>query len=144
MAASKPIRKLAFPERQPDEKPLEGRNPKTGRFLKGYKGGNGRKPGTRRDLEFALVDEFVKHFEQKGAVAIDRVWRDDPSTYLRVAAGLLPKELKVNVSHRLSIEEFAERFRDLIARANAPLIEGQASQTTLDLKSNPIEDEDEP
>jgi hypothetical protein len=153
MAASKPFQKLAFRERSPDEKPLEGRNPRNGRFLSGNNGGPGRKAGTRRDLEFALVDAVVRDFEKHGVAAIERVREDDPSTYLRIAAGLLPKELHVNVAHDLSIESFAERFKDLIARATGkplPLLEAAQSPTndggceTLDLKPNPVEEDDEP
>jgi hypothetical protein len=131
----------------------DGRDIKNGRFVKGFKGGPGRKLGSRRDLEVALVDAVVKHFEKKGKVAIERVYRDDPSTYLRIAAGLLPKELHVNVAHDLSIESFAERFKDLIARATGkPLSLLEAAQTptndgvceTLDLKPNPEPDDDNP
>jgi hypothetical protein len=96
--------------------PGEGKDPKTGRFVKGYSGGQGVKPGTRRDLEAALVDSVVRHFAEKGDEAIERVWRDDPSTYLRIAAGLLPREMNVNVRSDLGIDTLVQRVRELAAR----------------------------
>jgi hypothetical protein len=95
----------------------------------------------------------VRDFAEHGERVIERVREEDPATYLRIAAGLLPKELHVNVAHDLSIESFAERFKDLIARATGKplsLLEAAQSPTnkgvceTLDLKPNPVEEDDEP
>jgi hypothetical protein len=96
-------------------------------------------------LERALVDAVVRNFELYGEETIERVRQEDPATYLRVAAGLLPKELHVNVSHDLSVESFAERFRDLVARAGkaAQIPSNDGVCKTLDLKPNPVDD-DEP
>jgi AcrR family transcriptional regulator len=135
-------------------KPPPEQNPVNGRFVAGNSGGNGRPPGGRRELERELVAAVVRNFELYGEETIERVRQEDPATYLRVAAGLLPKELHVNVAHDLSIESFAERFKDLIARATGKplaLLEAAQSPTnngvceTLDLKPNPepIEGEDD-
>jgi hypothetical protein len=72
-----------------------------------------------------LVDSVVRHFAEKGDEAIERVWRDDPSTYLRIAAGLLPRETNINVRSDFGIDTLVQRVRELAARgagrAQAPV-----------------------
>jgi hypothetical protein len=90
----------------------------TGRFVTGNIGGPGRVKGTRRDIDKALVDSVCRKFVSYGDEAIDRVIRDDPGTFLKLAASLLPKEFNVNVSHDLGLDRLGERFRELVARAS--------------------------
>jgi hypothetical protein len=154
LKAVKPLEKVRIrPNKAAEPPPGPRQDPKTGRFVLGNAGNGGRKLGTRRDLEMRLVDSVVRDFAEHGERVIERVREEDPATYLRIAAGLLPKELHVNVAHDLSIESFAERFKDLIARATGKplsLLEAAQSPTndgvckTLDLKPNPVEEDDEP
>lgn len=68
-----------------------------GRFLSGNIGG-GRPKGSRNRLGEAFVSDLEAHWLKNGPDAIDRVYANDPSTYLRVVANVLPKELNVTVS----------------------------------------------
>jgi hypothetical protein len=116
--AVKPLEKPRIrSKRDAEPPPGDGKDPKTGRFIKGYSGGPGRKLGTRRDLEMNLVDSVVRHFSANGDEAIERVYREDPSTYLRLAAGLLPREMNVNVRSDLGVDTLMARMRELAARA---------------------------
>ena len=61
--------------------------------------------------------ELADHFEKYGKEAIERVCQDSPGEYLRIIAGLIPKELLlevtqeektswvINAQPRLSVEE---------------------------------------
>jgi hypothetical protein len=82
-----------------------GKNPpardeQSGRFLPGNNGGPGRPRGSRHrlseDFLSAIADDFTVH----GIEAIKRVREEDPCTYIRVVASLLPKEIKADVSQR--------------------------------------------
>ncbi len=56
-------------------------------------GNPGRPKGARNKLGEAFVTALLNDFQTGGIAAIETVRRDDPSTYVRVIAGLLPKEL---------------------------------------------------
>jgi hypothetical protein len=119
----KPIPEVGSPDKPrrsrakypPNKGPVE-KDAKTGRFLPGNNGGPGRQPGSRRDLEQTFVDAVVRNFALHGEETIERVRQEDPSTYLRVAAGLLPREMNVNVRSDLGIDTFVQRVRELAAR----------------------------
>jgi hypothetical protein len=112
------------PNKTSEGPPGAGKDPKTGRFVTGNSGG-GRKLGTRRDLELALVDAVVRDFAEHGETTIERVRQEDPATYMRIAAGLLPKDVNVNVRSDLGIDSLVQRVRELAARgagrAEAPV-----------------------
>lgn len=56
-------------------------------------GNPGRPKGARNKLGEAFVGAMLTDFEAHGVDVIIKVRTDDPSTYVRVIAGLLPKEL---------------------------------------------------
>lgn len=56
-------------------------------------GNPGRPKGARNKLGQAFVGALLKDFEQHGVAVIEQVRIDDPSTYVRTIAGLMPKEL---------------------------------------------------
>ena len=69
-------------------------------FQKGHSGGPGRK-GARNRLNTALLEALAADFEEFGvdAVKITRVER--PAEYLKIVAGILPKELEI-IDNRLA------------------------------------------
>lgn len=58
----------------------------------------GRPKGSRATFAEAFMADVQMHWLVHGKDVIERVAQNDPSTYLRVAAGLLPRELNVTVS----------------------------------------------
>ncbi len=73
------------------------RDGKTGRFLPGNSGLGGRPKGSRnRHSEFFLAS-FAADFEQHGPAVIALVREQQPATYLRIAADLLPKEATLDI-----------------------------------------------
>ena len=71
----------------------------------------GRPKGSRAKFGEAFVTDFLKAWEEGGLVAIKRVRKDDPSTFLRVAASILPKELNVGDSNNKTLEDFLDKFK---------------------------------
>jgi hypothetical protein len=84
---------------------------KTGRFLAGNSGG-GRKPGSRNKLSEAFVADVQASWEKHGAEVLERVAREEPGTYLRVVAALMPKDVRLDVS--VDPVGFAQNFRDAV------------------------------
>src|SRR5262249_44047227 len=73
-------------------KALEGRDAKTGRFVTGNNGG-GRKVGSRNKLTTEFLDDLYAKWQQHGPDVLERVIRDNPTAFLRTVAQILPKEI---------------------------------------------------
>ena len=65
-----------------------------GRFLPGH--GTGRPLGARSRLAESFLDAMRRDFDQHGVEAIQRAREEDPVAYVKVVAGLLPKELDLS------------------------------------------------
>jgi hypothetical protein len=57
----------------------------------------GRPKGSRDKMSDALVDAFLADWMVHGKESIERVREKDPSTYVRVAFAMMPKEIKQEV-----------------------------------------------
>lgn len=55
----------------------------------------GRPKGVRDKFSKDFVEAVAKDFEANGATTIEKVRATDPAAYLRVCAGLIPKELNL-------------------------------------------------
>ena len=58
----------------------------------------GRPPGVRNRFSHAFLTDFLADWQQNGPAAIKTVRMRDPSTYLRVAVQILPKEMLVEAT----------------------------------------------
>lgn len=78
-------------------------------FPKGVSGNpSGRKYGTRNTLTGNFLKELAADFEKHGPKVISRARERDPMGYLKVIAGLLPKQLeKVSVFEEMTDAELA-------------------------------------
>jgi hypothetical protein len=76
-------------------KALDGRDAKTGRFLTANNGG-GRPKGSRNKLTTEFLDDLYAKWQEHGAEVLERVIRDDPAAFLRTVAQILPKEIDMN------------------------------------------------
>ena len=95
-------------------KALEGRDSKTGRFLTGNNGG-GRKLGSRNKLATEFLDDLHAKWLKHGADVLERVIRDDPAAFLRTVAQILPKEIDaaLNVNVGSDFDEY-ETVEDIL------------------------------
>lgn len=81
------------------------------KFEKGHPGGPGRPKGARTKLQEAFWKDFAGAWEQHGAAALMKVATEDPSTFVKVAASVMPKELEATVEHR-SVMRMPEPAKD--------------------------------
>lgn len=65
----------------------------------GCPGGPGRPKGSKNKLSENFLRALANDFEEHGEGAITTVRESHPGEYLRIIAGLMPKELLLEVSH---------------------------------------------
>lgn len=68
----------------------------------------GRPKGSRNKFAESFIQDFIADWEVAGAAAIQRVRLEDPSTYLRVAASIVPKEF--TVKDESDLDKILEQF----------------------------------
>jgi hypothetical protein len=92
----------ASKEKKNDDKPW--------RFKPGNKMSKGRPKGGRVKLSERFLTTLAQDFDKHGASVIQYVRQNEPSTYLRVVASIVPKEalLKMEVSGEVAIRTHAE------------------------------------
>ena len=90
------------------------------RFKPGAPSGNprGRPLGSKNKLSEDFVADLHESWKTLGKAAIVTVAWTDPSTYLRVVAGLVPKDIEVTVSHVHRERMTSRELEALIDRAN--------------------------
>jgi len=114
---------------------MSEKDPKTGRFLTGNSGG-GRPKGSRNKLGEQFLEALVQDFTEHGQEAIVACREEKPTEYVKVIAGLLPKELLVqkNPMDEMTNEEIADALdilRGIVAgggeRPHRPTHEGSGT-----------------
>jgi hypothetical protein len=101
-----------------------------GRWLKGIPAppGAGRPPASRSKFSEAFVADFMADWREHGPAVLERVRTNNPSTYIRVAAILVPKELNVSVEQKapggLDADSYAA-LRRLLDIIQASGVEGE-------------------
>lgn len=84
-----------------------------GRFLAGNKWSPGRKVGSKGKLSENFLTTLAADFKKNGQAVIERVRQEAPETYLRVVAGLVPKELLQRLEVRGEID-FSTRATQIL------------------------------
>lgn len=69
-----------------------------GRFLSGGKAGPGRPKGSRNKLSEDFVADLYTKWNEHGTDALDKMAKEDPSGFVKVVAGLMPKDVNLNVN----------------------------------------------
>ena len=74
------------------------------------KGEGGRLKGSRNKFHKEFIEALAKDFEEHGASVIRIVRAEEPATYLKIMASVMPKELQITESEfaDLSDAEVAE------------------------------------
>ena len=107
-------------------------------FKIGGPGGPGRPKGSKNKLSEHFLHALAEDFKKNGVEAIERVCKDSPGEYLRIIAGLIPKEFLldvtkeetetwvINAQPQLSVEEWVKQHGLDKLKRNA--IEGEAEK----------------
>ena len=92
-----------------------------------FKPGNPGKPkGARHKLQEDFLKDVLSAWERNGAVAIEQMIADKPGDFVKMVAGLMPKEATLNINDHseMSDDELAERVRSLAAQLSPFLLGG--------------------
>lgn len=100
----------------------------SGSFKSGESGNVGGKPReTRNKLSNAFVQALLTSFNEKGVAVIERVIKEEPATYLKVIASVLPKEIDITKS----ISDISdEQLADVIAALQSAISAGIVKEAT--------------
>ena len=111
------------------QKPLVPRGP-DGRLLPGARvPGAGRKVGSRTKIVESFTDELYKDFQANGPQTIVAARERDPMGYVKMIAGLLPKEMTITRPlEGLSDDELHEAIAQIQAAMLGMTIDGSASK----------------
>lgn len=74
---------------------VPAKDPETGRFLPGNSGGAGKPKGSRNKLGEAFIQDVYAKWREKGADALTEMVANEPGAFVRVVAGILPKEMVI-------------------------------------------------
>jgi hypothetical protein len=120
---------------------------KTGQFVKGHGRIGGRKVGSRNKLSEAFLADLHRTWLKHGKKVLDRVAEQNPETFLRVCATVLPKVMEVDgimsVEHHSTVHIEARDFMEAYQRwgqaigARPPLIEAQVIEDEGDPDEQP-------
>ena len=66
-----------------------------GRFLTGNKGGPGRPRGSRNKLGEDFIEALFCDWLEHGTSVIETVRQERPHEYLKLVAGLIPKQIEI-------------------------------------------------
>lgn len=118
----------------PDSKGEEKVDPRSRGWIKPGEVRNpaGRPKGSKNKLGEDFISALQQDFEAHGVAAIATVREERPHEYLKVIAGILPKELNIT---KTTVEELSD---DDLARALATLqsvIAAEATRTGSDEKT---------
>ncbi len=72
----------------------------------------GRTKGTRNKFSEAFMQDILTDWQKGGSEAIERVRITDPSTYLRVAASIIPKDFNINNVSEAAFDSFMDDLED--------------------------------
>jgi hypothetical protein len=82
----------------------------------------GRPKSSKHRLEERLLTAFADDFDKHGAGVIAQVREEDPSTYLKVAASLMPKDHHVTVGTDIDSVAIVAELRALVERESGPTL----------------------
>ena len=103
-------------------------------FKPGWKGGPGRPPGMRNRLTEIALQALGEHFAVHGVAAIDRVYREEPATYLKIVASLLPRQVSIE-----KLSPFEHLTDEELTLLEETLRAGRAQQVTeIDGKADAV------
>ena len=102
----------------------------------------GRPKGSRNKLAEDFIADCYKAWQERGAEAIERVIDSDPGTFLKIIAGLLPKDVNLKVSHldNLTDEQLLNKLNSLTEMTKPLLLRLGDAAVRADVRAESITD----
>ena len=100
-----------------------------GRATQFQPGNSGRPKGSRNKLQEDFLSDVLAAWEAKGAAAIEDMIAEKPGDFVKMVAGLMPKEATLNINDRseMTDAELADRIRSLTATLAPFLFDGDGA-----------------
>lgn len=95
------------------------------------KGNPGRPRGAKNKLTEAFWKDFATAWEAKGATALEKVADEDPSTFVRVAASVMPKESEVTLRRMVASQIGDDELANIALGSSEGAAEETVDQTQL-------------
>ena len=101
-----------------------------GKWKPGQSGNpKGRPKGTRDAINKAFIDDVAQDWREHGLEALQRAREERPAEYVRMVAGLIPKEAKIGIDIQRETDAlFLERLKALGKSKEAKIIDGEAKE----------------
>ena len=86
----------------------------------------GRPKGARSKLQEDFLRDVLEAWESRGQLALEGMISEKPHEFVKMVAGLMPKEATLNINDHseMTDDELAERVRALAAQLAPFLVEG--------------------
>jgi hypothetical protein len=102
-------------------------------------GWHGNPHGNRHHSRHLLNQEFIQalllHFREHGKKAIEKVAREQPASYLKILALLVPREMKFQ--HSQSLKSMSDEQLDQAIEALKAMLESPAAASGAVIEGNP-------
>ncbi len=118
---------------------VEGRDPTTGQFLKGYRGGPGRHTGSKNKLGEKFIADLFQDWQEHGLEALEAARKSKPADYLKVVASVLPRDIKISLE-TMTDDELATKIDQLTTSLGIRLV--PRAPKTLELDSHVLPNSD--
>jgi len=113
----------------------------TGRFLTENNGGPGRPKGSRNRLGDAFIEALAADFDEHGVATIEKVRQRDPTAYVKIISGILPREAIIrafSVSANISVfDDYNLQDAAEYARAYQLALSMIGSKPMIEVNSEP-------
>jgi hypothetical protein len=121
-------RNLAEARAEEDAPAREDRLP-NGQFAPGHHYALGKPRGSRNKLGEAFLKDVHEHWVEHGAAALKKICEERPYDYVRMVAGILPKEIKMQVNE-------LDELTDVQLGIQLTAILGELAELGMDYRPN--------
>ncbi len=83
----------------------------------------GRPLGARNRLAETFLEDLYRDWREHGAQSIETVRENDPGAYLKIVAGLIPREMQLNISLGEQLAAMLEQMQEAPAIGTASIVD---------------------